>query len=95
MTEDRKIPQASLPGYVARDGRTIFVIGPFAWGKGANAAIAFREARKHFVARYTKAPYRFKVIDAPKDAWIDFMGDLHWADPEQEHKVLGFVEVQK
>lgn len=92
---DKKIPQSALSSITAKPGRTIFVTGPFAWGKSPSAATAFRNARQNFVARYTKAPYRFKVIDVPADAWIDDTGALHWADPEQKHEVLGYVELKK
>ncbi len=59
---------------VAREGRCIVALGRQCWGRGENAAVALRNARREG----KPTAKGFMLLDAPADAYVDEMGYVCW-----------------
>lgn len=81
-----KMKLKDLKAFHAADDRTILVMGPFCWGKGQTGTEAFKKAKENL--SYYRKPL-FIFYDAPKDAWVDSYGSIHWKEGKEEIDEIG------
>lgn len=72
-------PTTKHENFTAAPGRVIVAVGPYCWGKGADAKTAIANARKNRVRIYEgNAGFWYILFDAPASAYVDEMGSLRW-----------------